>query len=106
VVQRLQHDRGAPGEGGCDAARIGRAAERSRPPGDVARVLRERDLRARLDQAEAGKAQAARADEPLDVRDGEEVVETALLTSRDDERLLLPVLLEELPDADRLDAAS
>jgi hypothetical protein len=50
-------------------------------------------------------AKAPRADEPLDVRDGEEVVETAALRARNDERPLLPVFGEELLGGDRVDRA-
>ena len=98
VVQRLEDDRRALGERRGDAVGVGRSGELGRPPGNVRRILRERDLRAGLDQAEAREAQAAGADQPLDVSGREQVVEATLLPPRDDERLLLPVPVEELVD--------
>jgi hypothetical protein len=104
-VQPLEDERGACLELGEDAADVGRPVEGCGPPRDAGRVRAELELRPCLDEAEAGVAKAARADEPLDVRDGEEVVETAALRARNDERLLLPVLGEELLGGDRVDRA-
>src|SRR6185436_6923538 len=88
-----------------DAIRVDDAGERLRPPGDLARVLGLRDRPALLDQPEARRAQPAGGDQPLDVRDREEIVEAPLLGARHGERPLLPVLGEELVGVDRLDAA-
>ena len=49
--------------------------------------------------------QAARADQPLDLREREEVVEPSWLVPRDRERLLLVDAVEELLLPDRLEAA-
>jgi hypothetical protein len=78
-VEPLEHDRRTGPEGGGDPVGVGRARERVRPPGEVARVLTEPDLPAFPDQPEGGVAEPARADQPLDVRDREEVVEAPLL---------------------------
>ena len=74
-----------------------------RPPGQVGRVAG--DGRARLDEPEAGRPDPGLGDQPLDVPDGEEVVEAAFLLARDDERLPLPVLREEALALDRRERA-
>jgi hypothetical protein len=50
-----------------------------RPPGQIGRVLGQSDLAALLDQPEGGIAQAAGGDQPPDVRDRDQVVETTFL---------------------------
>jgi hypothetical protein len=104
-VEALEHDRGAGFELGQNPVDVGRAGERLRPPGDVDGVVVEADLRALLDEAEGRKANPCRADEPLDVRLGEERVEAAPLLPGDDERLLLPVPAEEVLGGNRVDRA-
>jgi hypothetical protein len=68
VVERLQDDRGAAGELLRDTACVGGAREPAGLPGQVDRVIGGLQSRTCLDQPEAGRAQAARADEALDVR--------------------------------------
>jgi hypothetical protein len=102
-MQALEDDRGAGFELGENAVDIGRTGERLRPPGDVAGVVVEADLCAFLDKTEGREANTRRADEPLDIRLGEERVETAPLLPGDDERLLLPVPAEELLGGNRVD---
>jgi hypothetical protein len=96
VVQRLQHDGGARLELAEYARDVRRPREGVRSPRQVGRVVLEGDLLARPDQPERRIANSSRADEPLDVGLGEEVVETARLVARDDERLPFPPLGEEL----------
>src|SRR5215210_3979522 len=104
-VQALQHDRRAARpllEHTIDGERAG---ERRRPPGNVDGVVANRELLARLHEAEAGVAQAARADETLDLVLREEVVEASRLVALDHERPALPVRGEELGLTDGLEAA-
>jgi hypothetical protein len=105
-MQPLKDDRRAVLELGEDTLDIGSARKGLRAPREVGRVGGDIELRAGLGEAEAGKAEAAGAEEPLDVRDGQEVVEATFLRARDDERSLLPVALEELLDGDRFERAS
>jgi hypothetical protein len=104
-VQPLEDERRPRLELREDAADVRGPAERRRPPGDALRVGVDVEFRAGLDEAKRGVAKAARAEKPLDVGGGEEVVETAFLGAGDDERLLLPVLGEEVLGRDRLDRA-
>jgi hypothetical protein len=53
-------------------------------PGDARRVRGGVDFLSGLDKSEGRLAQASGAEKPLDVGDGEEVVETRLLVSRDE----------------------
>ncbi|MEX2464770.1 MAG: hypothetical protein WD428_02725 [Gaiellaceae bacterium] len=105
-MQALEDDRGAGFELGHDSVDLGRPREGRRPPGDVDGVVVEPDLRALLDETEGGEADSRRADEPLDVRLGEERVEAARLLPGDDERLLLPVPAQELFGGNRVDTPS
>jgi hypothetical protein len=102
-MQGLENQRRARLERIQYAADLGRAAEGNRPPGQALRVGADLELLGGLDQAEGGVAQPAGADEPLDVGDRKEVVETTLPVPRGDERLPLPVLGEELLGRDRVD---
>jgi hypothetical protein len=102
-VQALEDDRGAVLELREDALDLGRAGERRRPPREVGRVGRDVELRARLGEPEAGVAEPSGREKPLDVRDGQEVIEAALLGPGDDERLLLPVAACELLGGDRVE---
>jgi hypothetical protein len=102
----LEDDRRAGFELLEHAPDVGGAGERRRPPGKVDGVVVDLELGAFLDEPESREADAARADEPLDVGEGQEVVEAALLRPRDDKRLLLPVLGEKLLRRDRVETAS
>ena len=102
-MQPLEHDRRAGFELREHARDVGDAGERRRPPGEVGRVARHR--RARLHEPEARRPDPRLGDQPLDVPHGEEVVETAFLPARDDERLPLPVLREEALGLDRRNRA-
>ena len=102
-VQRLEDDRRAVLELGEHPLDLGGARERRRPPGDIRRVGRDVELRAGLREPEARIAQTAGREKPLDVSDREEVAEAPLLGPRDDERLLLPVAVEELLGGDRVE---
>ena len=92
----MQDDRRARLESLEHAVDIGAGGERGRPPAQVGRVVADLDLLALLDEAEGGIANAGGADESLDVRLREQRVEALRLAARDDERLLLPMLGEEL----------
>jgi hypothetical protein len=102
-VQALENDRGAVLELGQHSLDVRRARERRRPPREIRRVRRDVELRAGLGEAKPRKAERAGREKPLDVGDGEEVVEATLLGPGDDERLLLPVAVEELLDGDRME---
>jgi len=105
-VQALEDDRRSVLELGEDALHVCRPGEGRGPPREILRVRRDLELRSGLREPEAGKAQPARREKPLDVSGGEEVVETALLGPWDDERLLLPVLREEVLARDRVESSS
>jgi hypothetical protein len=105
-VQALQDDGGAILELREHALHVRRAGEGRRSPGDVRRVGRDIEPRARLGETEAGVPEPAGGEKPLDVRDGQEVVEATLLGPRDDERLLLPVAVEELLGGDGVERTS
>jgi hypothetical protein len=105
-VQTLEDDRGAGFEFGEDAVDVGRPRERLRPPGNVDGVVVEPDLRPLLDETKGRVADSGRADEPLDVGFGQEGVEAPGLCPGDDERLLLPVLAQELLGGDRVETVS
>jgi hypothetical protein len=102
-MEGLENQRRAGLDGIQHAADLGGAAEGNRSPGEALRVGADLELLGRFDQAERGVAQPAGADEPLDVGDRKEIVETTLPVPRDDERLPLPALGEELLGRDRVD---
>jgi hypothetical protein len=102
-LEGLQDDRRPALELRSDALDPGRSRERLRGPRDVLRVVGEDDLLALLDDAKGGPAEAALGDPPLDLRDRQEVVKAPLLVARDEEGLLLPVLVEEAIRLDGLD---
>jgi hypothetical protein len=104
-VQPLEDDRRARFKVAEDAVDVRGRAEGSRAPGNVDRVVVQLDPLALLDQPEGGVTDSARADQPLDVCLGEERIESARLSTGDDERLLLPVLGEKFLGRDGLDAA-
>jgi hypothetical protein len=105
-VERLEHDRRAAFELLEDPVDVGRPGERRRPPAEVDGVVADLDPLALLDETEGRVADPRRADEPLDIRLREEAVEARRLAARDDERLSLPMLGEELLGRDRLDRLS
>ena len=103
-VERLEDDRRPGLPLGEDARDVHGARER-RAPGDVAAVLADGELPAFADEPEGRIPDRGGADEPLDVRFREQVVEAAALVSRHDERALLPVLVEERRGVDRVETA-
>ena len=105
-LEGLEDDRRAALELGRDALDAGRPREWLRRPRDVLRVVGEDDLLALLDDPESRPAQASVRDAPLDFGDREEVVKAPLLVTRDEEGLLLPIIVEEAIRLDGLDAAS
>jgi hypothetical protein len=105
-VEPLENDRRPGLELGSDPFGLGGPAEGNRPPGNVDRVVGKRKLLARLDEPKARVTQGSRADEPLDVGAREQVEEAPRLRARDGERLVFPVLGEELLCRDRVDTAS
>ena len=104
-LQGLEDDRRATLEFRRDALDARRPREWLRRPRDVLRVVGEDDLLALLDDAERRPAQATFGDAPLDLRDRKQVVEAPLLVARDEEGLLLPILVEEAIRLDGLDRA-
>ena len=94
-VERLEDDRRAGLPLGEDARNVGGARERRAPRDVVACTSPTIELAALLHQPERRVANRGRADEPLDVGLGEQVVEATRLVPRDDERPPLPVLGEE-----------
>jgi hypothetical protein len=104
-METLEDERGAGFELGEHLSDVRHAGERSRTPRDALRVRRRVDLLPGLDEAEPRRAQAPGAEKPLDVGDRQEGVIPTHLGTLDDERLLLPVLAEELLDRDRVDRA-
>jgi hypothetical protein len=104
-LEGLEDDRRAARELRRDALDARRRRERLGRPGDVLRVVGEDDLLALLDDAESRPTQASSRDSPLYLGDREQVVEAPLLVTRDEERLLFPVLVEEAIRLDGLDAA-
>jgi hypothetical protein len=105
-VQSLEDDRRPVLELREDALDLGRAGERFRPPRDILRVRGDLELGARLGETEARVAKPAGREQPLDILDGEEVVEEAPLGSWDDERLPLPIAVEELLGGNRIEGSS
>jgi len=103
-VQSLEHDRRAPLELGGNTFDLRRPGERLWRPRDVFGVVAEGVLLALLHDAEGGVPQPAARDAPFDVLDREEVVEAPLLVARNEEGLLLPVLVEETLGLDGPDA--
>ena len=95
-VEALEDDRRAALECRRDRVRVDHAREGLRPPREIGRVVGLGDRAAFANQPQRRCTQAAGGDQPLDVRDREQVVETTRLGARDGERLLLPVLREEL----------
>lgn len=94
-LKRLEDDRRAALELRRDPLDLRGAGERGRRPGDVLRVVAERDLRVLLDDAERRMPEPAGRDAALDLREREQVEEASLLVARDEEGFLLPVLTEE-----------
>jgi hypothetical protein len=105
-VEPLEDDRRPLLELARDPLGLGGPAEGNRPPGEVDRVVGQRELLTRLDETEARVTQAPRADEPLDVGAREQVEEAPRLRARDGERLVFPILGEEILCRDRVDTAS
>jgi len=104
-VKSLKDERGACFKLREDAPDLRSAAEGRRPPGKAFRVRADVEFLTRFDQTKRWIAEASRAEKPLDVGNREEVVEASLLVARDDERLPLPVLGEELLRRDGLDCS-
>jgi hypothetical protein len=104
-LQCLEDDRPAALELRRDALYPGRPREGLRRPWDVLRVIGEHDLLALLDDAKGRPAKTSPGDPPLDLRDRQQVEETPLLVTRNEEGLLLPILVEEAIRLDGLDRA-
>jgi hypothetical protein len=102
-LERLEDDRRAALELRRDALDAGRPREGLRRPWNVLRVVGENDLLALLDDAERRPAQPALRDTPFGLCDREQVLKAPLLVARDEEGLLLPVLVEEAIRLDGLD---
>src|SRR5581483_1004419 len=105
VVKGLEDDGRAALEQRSDPCRIGDAGKAVGSPGQVARVFGPRHLAAVTDESERRISRAAVREPPLDVRHGEEVVETPVLGAGNGERLLLPVGREKLVARDGIDTA-
>jgi hypothetical protein len=105
-LEGLEDDRRAPLKLRRDTLDAGRPREGLRRPRNVLRIVGEDDLLALLDDAERRPAQPAFRDPPLDLCDREQVVKAPLLVTRDEEGLVLPVLVEEAIRLDGPDAAN
>ena len=102
-MKGLEDERGARGVLGGDPLDRCDLGEAPRAPGDVVGVVARRERRAVHNQPERRHPDRGFADEPLDLGDVEQSPEALALLARDDERLSLPVLVEEARLAERVE---